>query len=304
MILMWILSDKLVSTGVASFGAGGHWASTEYTSTNSWYVNFANGHTSRSTPSKSGALRVRCVRDLTPNEVTVNHLEWATGNLVADGNSGCKIGAPTDGGLYFQFGSLIGWSGGATGDGTGRGTDMVNPVLAIKVQPKDCLYTSTDWASTVKIWQGTTGTVPQPAPGATGTNGIGDPCRYYLGGIWRLPTQAECNALFGQTPAFSNKLTWEEATAVGWEKGGSFIVADYGVVKHMKSGMQLSASGFRSPVNGELLSVGSIGDYWSASLYTNNTDGVRIYFINNGITPNTSSTRTHGFPVRCVRNVR
>ena len=302
LMLMWILNKQIttITTGVESFGAGGHWCSTEYNNTNSWYVNFGNGHTSRSTPTKSGSLRVRCVRDLTPNEVTVNHLEWATGNLVADGKGGCKIGAPTDGGLYFQFGSLVGWSGGANGDGTGRGTDLLKPTLEVKVQPKDCVYASADWASIAKIWQGTTGTVPQSAPGTTGTNGIGDPCQYYLGGIWRLPTQAECNALFGQTPAFTGSLDWGNATAtVGWEKGGLFTPADYGVAKHTKSGMQLPAAGYRINNAGVLTSVGVRGNYWSAS-----PNGLYLNFYSTGVTPNNGSTRDNGFPVRCVRNAR
>ena len=53
------------------------------------------------------------------NFIEIGNLKWATGNLVANGEHSCKIGEPTDGGLYFQFGSLIGWAGGASGDGRG-----------------------------------------------------------------------------------------------------------------------------------------------------------------------------------------
>ena len=44
---------------------------------------------------------------------------WADGNLIAKGENGAEIGAKTNGSLYFQFGSLLGWAGGATGDGKG-----------------------------------------------------------------------------------------------------------------------------------------------------------------------------------------
>ena len=44
---------------------------------------------------------------------------WADGNLIAKGEHGAEIGATTDGGLYFQFGSLLGWADGTTGDGKG-----------------------------------------------------------------------------------------------------------------------------------------------------------------------------------------
>lgn len=66
LMLMWILKDRLTSLGVASFSSGGHWSATEHSNENSWYVNFSNGHTGSSAPVKSGNLRVRCIRDLTP----------------------------------------------------------------------------------------------------------------------------------------------------------------------------------------------------------------------------------------------
>ena len=51
-----------------------------------------------------------------PPYIQIGDLLWATGNLVAHGENDCKVGQPQDGGLYFQWGSLIGWTGGANGD--------------------------------------------------------------------------------------------------------------------------------------------------------------------------------------------
>ena len=64
-----------------------------------------------------------------PPYIKVDSLLWAKGNLIAKsstagpaGDGACGIGEPTDGGLYFQFGSLIGWKGGAkANNGTGQG---------------------------------------------------------------------------------------------------------------------------------------------------------------------------------------
>lgn len=112
---------------------------------------------------------------------------WATGNLIADGKGGCKIGAPTDNGLFFQPGSLVGWGGSYNVDGTGYGTGYGTltdgrvqiPNMSPVVQPTDCYST---WSDDY-YWKPFT----KHPPGTLGTNGNGDPCRYYLGGNWRVP---------------------------------------------------------------------------------------------------------------------
>ena len=54
--------------------------------------------------------------------VVIGGVKWAKGNLIGVNNRECKIGNPTDFGLYFQFGSLIGWkSGDPIYGGTGQG---------------------------------------------------------------------------------------------------------------------------------------------------------------------------------------
>lgn len=124
-------------------------------------------------------------------------ITWATGNLVADGANGAKVGTATDGGLYFQFGSLVGWSA----------TDP----LAVAVSPVG--YTGgTSWN---RSWTGD----PTTDDAASGK---GDPCRYYLKGTWRLPTKEEYVALFKDGGYPSGTWKWENASATNTASGLTF----------------------------------------------------------------------------------
>ena len=195
----------------------------------------------------------------------INGLKWASGNLVADGLNGAKIGSPTDNGLYFQFGSLVGWSE------TGAPTIVVRPTG----------YTgSTSWSSS---WMGD----PTTENVSTGT---GDPCKHYLGGTWRLPTNDEYSALFNHTSS-----GWGGSGGWSWSSSPASAV-------HSPSGLRFLAAGYRSNYNGGSLTyVGSNGDYWSSSLLGANTC-YNLYFVSSSLNPSGSSHRALGFPVRCVHN--
>ena len=160
-------------------------------------------------------------------EVTVTKEEtitWAAGNLVADGANGAKIGTATDAGLYFQFGSLVGWS--TTG----------NPVIA--VSPVG--YTgSTSWSSS---WTG------DPVTDDVAI-GKGDPCRYYLKDTWRLPTKDDFAKLFNNTTT-----GWDGATGWSWTATSATHT----------DGLIFIASGRREMRDGSLINVDSNGYYWSA----------------------------------------
>ena len=206
-----------------------------------------------------------------PKFVTLNGIKVATGNLVADGANGAKIGQSTDNGLYFQFGSLIGWSG--AGD----------PTIRIKPANFDATDDKDAWSSTGKIWQGTTGTVPFTVAGSDDEKaGIGDPCRYYLGDTWRLPTSAEFNILI---PSYSNGWSWDDE-----EQSASHT-----------SGLKIPASGFRNYDDGSLSNVGSNGYYWSASPLDSDF-GYSLYFDSSNVTPGIDILRANGLAVRCVRD--
>ena len=208
--------------------------------------------------------------------VTAKALEWAIGNLVAKAGGGCEIGKSTDGGLFFQFGSLIGWS-------------TENP-LTIAVRPNG-FNGKEGWKETGKIWQGEEGTVPFTVKDSGSDNekaGIGDPCRYYLGDTWRLPTKAEYEDLFkNQTELSSTSSPWK------WEWENSSAT-------NTTSGLTFPASGFRSYDNGRLNSVGTSGYYWSASPYSAKS-GYSLSFSTSGVIPSDDSFREFGYSVRCVK---
>ena len=203
--------------------------------------------------------------------VTAKALEWAIGNLVAKAGGGCEIGKSTDGGLFFQFGSLIGWS-------------TENP-LTIAVRPNG-FNGKEGWKETGKIWQGEEGTVPFTVKDSGSDNekaGIGDPCRYYLGDTWRLPTKDEYEELFknnGYPSGTDGPWKWEKPSATNSTKN-----------------LTLPASGYRNPVNGGL--INSYGCYWSASPKA--TSGYSLVFDSSTLYPSQGNIRAFGYSVRCVK---
>lgn len=201
-------------------------------------------------------------------------ITWAAGNLVANGANGAKIGTATDGGLFFQFGSLVGWS------------TAGSPTIAVK----PAVFNGKEgWAETGKIWQGTEGTVPFTIKDSGSDNekaGIGDPCRYYLGDTWRLPTKDEYVELFKNQTEFSSTSSpwkWENASATNSTKNLTF-----------------PASGCRVNFDGGLFNVGTYGYYWSASPRTA-SNGYYLRFYSSYVNPSLSNLRALGLPVRCVK---
>ncbi|MCP9612950.1 PL29 family lyase N-terminal domain-containing protein [Coprobacter tertius] len=211
---------------------------------------------------------------------------WATGNLVADGANGAKIGSPADGGLYFQFGSLIGWSGSANEDGTGIGGN-----LALSVVVKPIGYAgSTDWGNTDKIWQSKTATVPFTIAGSGSAEeiaGVGDPCRYYLKGNWRLPTKEDFVELFKEK-GYPNKGPWK------WNATTKSI--------YNEDGLTFPASGNRNYVSGGLGTIGISGRYWSATPLTSINNSSSLFFSNTNVNTSVSFERLNGLPIRCVQD--
>ena len=211
----------------------------------------------------------------TPNYIEVNGIKVAVGNLVAKAGGGCEIGKSTDGGLFFQFGSLIGWS--------------TEDPLTIAVRPNG-FNGKEGWTDKGKIWQGTEGTVPFTVKDSGSDNekvGIGDPCRYYLGDTWRLPTKDEYVKLFeNQTDFSSTSSPWK------WENSSA---------TNATSGLTFPASGFRNSIDGSLSYVGRAGYYWSASP-SSASYGYNLGFDSSEVSPSGSfSGRAYGLPVRCVK---
>lgn len=193
-------------------------------------------------------------------------ITWAKGNLVAktDG-TGCEIGTATDRGLFFQFGSLVGWS--ATGDPT------------IAVSPAG-YKGGTTWNGS---WEG------DPATENTAT-GTGDPCKYYLGGTWRLPTLEDYKALFNNViPPYP----WSDTGGWNWDyKSKSIIHSD---------GLKFQVSGYRYESSGYLSNEEVYGYYWSASVTSKGYSGHILFFCRDFAKPDGEFNRPQGLVVRCVQ---
>lgn len=200
--------------------------------------------------------------------IEVNGVKVAKGNLVANGSNGAQIGKPTDVGLYFQFGSLIGWST------TGNATIAIKPVG----------YTGTT------AWNNSWAGDPSNKNIASGT---GDPCKYYLGDTWRLPTKEEFKTIMS---GVNDNTVWGSVNKWSWlvsgASGASGALHD--------SGLFYPASGYRSGGSGGLGNVGSSGSYWSASP-DGSTSGYSLYFSSGIVSPQLAFYRVDGFPVRCVQ---
>lgn len=222
---------------------------------------------------------------------------WATGNLVADGSGGCKIGAPEDGGLYFQFGSLVGWSGSGTDAGTGRGTGNALSQVVLPTGYTGGTGWNADWVGADVAPEAS-----KPAKGTNVANGIGDPCRYYLGSTWRLPTTTEIQALFGNV---ANGTVW--SSVPNWDKQGTFSAGSnnsYGIFTSGSTTLKIPASGCRQS---GVADVGLAAKYWTSSIAPNSDDGKQkgyvMLFTSANVNPEYRHySRFNGHSIRCVQS--
>ena len=217
---------------------------------------------------------------LKSNYILINNIKWANGNLIADGDNGMKIGTPRDGGLFFQFGSLVGWSGGKYGDGTGT---ITSTSLYVRVKPEACSIST--WNSS---WIGdATSDVPE--------TGKGDPCRYYLGAPWRLPNREEFKALFGQGLYDEPYIHWGPAAASrGWILEGTFTK----YASHI-SGLKFDLMGQRLASSGVHVNNGTYGFCWSSN--DSYPSAVLMLIGREYILPSAGGDMADGYPIRCVR---
>jgi hypothetical protein len=104
------------------------------------------------------------------------------------------------------------------------------------------------------------------------------------GGTWRMPTYDELNEL-------QTKCTWTWTTQNGVE--GRLVTGPNG------NSIFLPAAGYR---NGSLLNnAGSIGIYWSSSLFTRNSNAAYcMSFGSSDVNWNSQSSRCVGLSVRAV----
>lgn len=214
-------------------------------------------------------------------------IQFAKGNLISDQSGGCCIGDDSDSGLYFSYGSLVGWSGKSNHNGTGYvgNLSLSDPIC----QPKDCSYTQADFGNST---MSSIGKVPLVPFNTIGTDGKGDPCYYYLGNNWRLPTSQEIALLFGKQVSANESvgtLRWDEFP--NWER-----VTDG--FRHLPTKTTIIGVGrrvFNGPVDM------SINAYWTGTEINNNPG--RFEFNNNNAYPTDAYGRDQALPVRCVKDL-
>lgn len=193
---------------------------------------------------------------------------WAIGHLMAEGQYNCKIGNPTDYGLYFTWGGLLGYTG------SNSNTPAVKPA-----EYKGELSFLKSPCSTSTI-------VDSKAEGK------GDPCRIYLGGKWRMPTAEEVQILGGASTLTGNftNCSWQTESGVA---GGR-------IPKTAEPHFFFPASGYLSSIDGKFMKEGEVSLFWSSS-NLNEKAAYRPYFSSSTIAISQSPC-TDAFPIRCVRD--
>lgn len=201
------------------------------------------------------------------NNVIMGNVIWAVGNLVADGANGCKIGSSTDIGLYFRWGSLVGYTG--------------NNISTPAVKPSE-YASSPGFTSSPNLVNVTITDTP--------ASGTGDPCRYYLKGKWRMPTSAEYQTL-GGVNATGTTFTTYLYTSENGVNGIRIPKTGTPYVFFPLSGNLNFSSG--------ALQYTTYGYYWSSSPRDASSSwGLSFYSGNAYVSYNNPKD---GFPVRCVQ---
>lgn len=247
-----------------TFGAVANDISINSSSIDDWVVNGGHGGGDLPEPPSSNS------------RVALGNLGWAKGNLVSDGVNGCKIGDPDQGGLYFKFGSLIGWSAEATYN-------------QIRVRP--AAYNGyDDWEAVGYVDSGDITLTNKPSAG------LGDPCHFYLGQAWRLPTVGEYVALLnGSSVMNSSKSEFY------WSAVAKGAYANTTSDKPEANSIFFQAGGYIDASDGVLYGDGDSGYYWSCTAGDIDTDtGCNMQFYDTSVYPRGGSDRGNGVLVRCV----
>ena len=116
------------------------------------------------------------------------------------------------------------------------------------------------------------------------TNGTYDAARHNMGAPWRMPTVGEYQELVSNCDS-----EWTDEDGVAGRRFTSRINGN---------SIFFPASGYRYGTG--LNYRGSVGYYWSASLFSQ-TDGYTLYFSSGGVNPANAGNRFYGFSVRAVQ---
>jgi len=195
--------------------------------------------------------------------VEIGGLKWATINVGAN--------SIIDKGLYFQWGDTQGYTTDQVGSGEGKKYFDYNW--------SDYKWTE-DYGETFTKYNDNDYTVLQPSDDAVIAN---------WGGNWRMPTTAEYVAL-GNAVNTVWTTDYQGSGVAGiicTDKTDSSKILFFPACGHCR--------------NGNVVSVGNWGYYWSSSLnssYVKNAYYMEIY--NGSVSWKSSTSRCEGFPVRAV----
>ena len=198
--------------------------------------------------------------------VEINGVKWATMNIGAN--------SVTDYGLYFQWGDTQGYTAEQVGSGSGQ---------------KAFKWTDYKYGNGTSSPDATGMTKYNSTDGKTALDASDDAVQVAWGGRWRMPTTAEYAAL-------------GEAVNTAW-------TADYqgsGVSGLVLTDKTDSSNVLFFPaaghcVNGSVYNVGSLGIYWSSSIYSSNVqNGYSLYSSSSSVDWQHYNRRYLGFAVRGV----
>lgn len=195
--------------------------------------------------------------------------KWAKGNIVSDGNGGYKVGEETDYGAYFSWGN-------------------VTPHFSSNGSTFDDAY---NWgtSNTGSPYAGSAGASISYTSRHKGrdytANTTNDAARACLGGSWQVPTATQFQELYDNTDS--------EWTTISGVNGRKFMKkTDHSVY------VFFPAAGGGSSTS--LLDRGSLGLYWSSSLYSAEY-GYFLYFISSNVGTQGRNSRYSGCSVRAVK---
>lgn len=280
-------------------GQGSHafyWSSEAVNGTNSYYLSF---HSSSAGPGSAGyrnidGFPVRCVRntDVSAPRITLD----AEGRLALTND-------PTDGGLYFKFGGVVG-----VYSGNGKNTKLPIVSNGDEFDPGDIAFNPS--VVTINVWSD----IPHSTTSVTGANtlagvkaGVGDPCRLIglkVSDIANMTTDAEVNQSAWRLPKNSEHTIFSLANSTWYAAGNTFAGGVIGrQFKNLPAESDfLPAMGYRLDTNntGRVANQGLIGEYRSSEV--SGTGGHFLYFTANSVNPSNSTSYGAGVSVRCVPN--
>ncbi|MCQ2319012.1 MAG: hypothetical protein MJZ90_08865 [Bacteroidales bacterium] len=196
-------------------------------------------------------------------------VKWATYNLGAD--------SPEDYGDYFQWGGVesvtstdfnVGWNGCPFINGINSSNEKIFTKYVPKEKPK--------------YWAGT-----GDPDNKLVLDSEDDAAAKLWGGDWRMPTSAEFKELYDNTVC-----TWTTENGVYGRKFAS--------KKDATKYIFLPAAGYRDGT--DVGATGSVGYYWSSSLYSSDPNNAHNMHFNSGsVRPQGYNFRYLGYSVRPVR---